>query len=316
MATDLRKRDFIGVLSNARGVFDVVRLGANHKITKVEAERLIPWYARIERLPEHEIKDRLSNKYQCIDGDTKDVFIIHSTLSLPEVTKKPIKSISEALQEYLLEIKAQNSFVQEIFARIELMRLFKEGNIALPAYCFYSQSEKGEEPTGIGSDSNNVPAIPYVLSADDAKSLNIFLETTSISSKHEYIKLSYESFQKSYSSEDHIIGFLQLMIAFEALFNDGSSELKYRMSRGAAMLLGEDRKQFQEIFSLAKKLYDKRSVLLHTGNPKGISIDDMLTLRELVRNAIVKISGLGFSKETLSEKLTIIGFEGELTNVR
>jgi hypothetical protein len=97
------------------------------------------------------------------------------------------------------------------------------------------------------------------------------------------------------------------MIATEVLFNDGSYELKYRITRGMAVLLGTNKNECHEIYSNMKKLYDKRSGLVHTGKA-AISTTDVILLRHYLRNSIKELLRLRLSKTELSKKLMENGF--------
>lgn len=99
------------------------------------------------------------------------------------------------------------------------------------------------------------------------------------------------------------------MIAAEVLFNDGAQELRYRISRGIAVLLSQTANEGKEIFRTMRKLYDKRSLLVHTGTASDLGMEDVRLLRGLVRRAIVRLSVLRLSKAQLSELLTTAGFD-------
>jgi hypothetical protein len=90
----------------------------------------------------------------------------------------------------------------------------------------------------------------------------------------DYIQLSLEHFELSYRVWPAGLEFITLMIVMEVLFNDGHTELSYRISRGCAVLLGTSIEHSQKIFKDMKRLYSKRSKLMHTGNRKSIT-DEM-----------------------------------------
>lgn len=94
----------------------------------------------------------------------------------------------------------------------------------------------------------------------------------------------------------------------EVLFNDGGSELSYRISRGVAVLIGKNRKECSKIYSNIKKFYKMRSHLVHAGKSEGINIKDIYLLRYYVRKSISEIVRLGLSKDDLSVELTERGF--------
>ena len=65
------------------------------------------------------------------------------------------------------------------------------------------------------------------------------------------------------------LAFLHLITAIEALLLEDSSELKYRLSLYAAVLLGHNYETRNKIFNTLKKSYDIRSKVVH-GDIKGI----------------------------------------------
>ena len=79
------------------------------------------------------------------------------------------------------------------------------------------------------------------------------------------------------------------MISLEALFNPGVHELRHRISRNAAVLLGSNREESSVIFSDIKGLYDKRSKVVHTGESSVIDKDALSRLRHYVRESIKKM---------------------------
>jgi hypothetical protein len=98
------------------------------------------------------------------------------------------------------------------------------------------------------------------------------------------------------------------MIGAEVLLNDGRGELSYRLARGMAVLLGSAEDEAWQIFRQVKKLYEKRSSLVHSGFAKNLTLEDMLTLRDLLRRTLKAIHSLGLPKAALVERLTSTGF--------
>jgi hypothetical protein len=97
------------------------------------------------------------------------------------------------------------------------------------------------------------------------------------------------------------------MISLETLFNVSLGELRYRVSRNCAVLLGREVKESRAIFAEIKELYDKRSKIVHTGEPK-IGNRDLLNLRTYVRESIKEINRMKLNKEKMLELLNLSGF--------
>jgi hypothetical protein len=69
--------------------------------------------------------------------------------------------------------------------------------------------------------------------------------------------------------------FIDACISLEALYNDGGSDLKYKISLRLAFLLGFDDFPPMTTFYNADKIYNKRSSVVHGGgyNPEGVYIE-------------------------------------------
>jgi hypothetical protein len=93
----------------------------------------------------------------------------------------------------------------------------------------------------------------------------------------------------------------------EALFNVGQTDLRYRVARAMAVLLGQWMHSSETLFEVTKQAYDLRSRLVHTGKAdlKGFHVD---TLRRYVHWAILKMIEVDLPKETVAEILTRLAF--------
>jgi Apea-like HEPN len=205
-------------------------------------------------------------------------------------------------------LAAEQAIHQRIAQRIKLMRLFKEGAIAIVASYLYHANKDAIEPNSSICDMHDVETGIYTLTGAEAEHLHNFLEEQEPPFTPSYVELAYENFEQSYAVDDPKLKYLLLMIAAEVLFNDGAQELRYRISRGIAVLLSQTANEGREIFRTMRQLYDKRSLLVHTGAASDLGMEDVRLLRGLVRRAIVRLSVLRLSKAQLSELLTTAGF--------
>lgn len=107
----------------------------------------------------------------------------------------------------------------------------------------------------------------------------------------EYLNLAFILFAHSFDVKNVDLKFLTLMNAMEVLFHpSGNNELKYRISRYFAVLIGETKEESEDYFENMKKLYDKRSNIVHSGKTKKNLTDDLFMLRDYVRKSIIKLS--------------------------
>jgi hypothetical protein len=166
----------------------------------------------------------------------------------------------------------------------------------------------------ISSGASTIPTEygPYILDKQDIPNLQAFIKNTALPFKQPYLELAFENFELSYDVHDASLAFLSLMISLETLFNPGGSEIRYRLSRNVAVLLGQDRESAKKIFSITKILYDKRSKLVHSGDKLIIKQKDLFDLRQIVRESIKTISRNKLSKESLMDALNTYGF-GEMS---
>jgi hypothetical protein len=73
-----------------------------------------------------------------------------------------------------------------------------------------------------------------------------------------------------YSNE----GFISAVISMEALFNDGPTDIRYKVSHRAAFLLGLCEIDPIEASGKLKSFYDQRSILVHGGGSLSYDPDD------------------------------------------
>lgn len=109
----------------------------------------------------------------------------------------------------------------------------------------------------------------------------------SVISENEFIRIAldyfYEAEKKFVSSNE---GFISSVISMEALFNEGPTDIKYKLSHRAAFLLGLCDIDPIEAFERLKTFYDKRSTLVHGGG--GLPYDpDRYLVARYTRKSIV-----------------------------
>jgi hypothetical protein len=108
-----------------------------------------------------------------------------------------------------------------------------------------------------------------------------------IISENEFIEIAldylYEAEKKSvYSNE----GFISAVISMEALFNDGPTDIRYKVSHRAAFLLGLCEIDPIEASGKLRSFYDQRSILVHGGG--SLSYDpDRYLVSKYTRKSII-----------------------------
>ena len=190
-----------------------------------------------------------------------------------------------------------------------LMRLFKEGDVCVPVRFYYHDKMPGAIHLESG---RHVSKEPYHLESKEMSILRSFTESIELPFKRDFLNLAFENFELSYDIPDMDLAFLVLMIGLETLLNPSEYELRHRISRNTAVLLGENRENSEEIFAEVKKLYDKRSDIVHSGKRRIIERGDLLKLRDYLRKAIIKMNRVGKEKEEITDLLDSHGFGEEI----
>jgi hypothetical protein len=191
--------------------------------------------------------------------------------------------------------------------KVRLLRLFKEGNILMRFSLFYHL--EGSEPKIIWSilEGPLFDMTLFKLEDDEVVQSQDFLNKVKMPFEKK-LQLAFESFELSYESHSAALNFLSLMIAMEVMFNRGKDELRYTISRNAAVLLGKDKDDSERIFKEVRGLYDKRSKLVHEGSANEVNPRDLLILRHYVREAIKEMQSIGRDPKEIRDILNICGF--------
>jgi hypothetical protein len=147
-----------------------------------------------------------------------------------------------------------------------------------------------------------------VLRESDIVEAQLFLTNNKIPFVNPQVQLAFDGFELSYESYNCGLSFLSLMISLETLLNPSDHELRHRVSRNTAVLLGENKKYSESIFSEVLALYDKRSKLVHTGKHEIINNQDVLNLRGYVRAVIKEMIKIGGDRDSILNTLNACGF--------
>ena len=111
---------------------------------------------------------------------------------------------------------------------------------------------------------------------------------TNVVSENDFIEIAMDYFYEAekkfvYSNE----GFISAVISMEALFNEGPSDIKYKLSLRAAFLLGLCGIDPFEAFDKLKDFYNKRSKLVHGGGTLPHDPDRYLVSKYTRRSIII-----------------------------
>ncbi len=200
-----------------------------------------------------------------------------------------------------------SKMIDSIFASvITAMRLFQEGLVGInsfihyiplnvPIYTFYIS---GLDIMGLDTDSTSYYLFDKNKSADFIKLWNTFGDSLTkvldfrIYDKDPYnnIKNAVHRFNYAYqrrTGEDSVVDYV---VALEALLSsnqDGNTDsIRYRISLRAAKLLEDNPAKRSERFNEVKKMYDRRSSIVH-GN-RSVENYNLISIHDTVCDSIKK----------------------------
>lgn len=115
-----------------------------------------------------------------------------------------------------------------------------------------------------------------------------------------YLINAIDYYNRSLADERIEEEFIDLMISLESLFSRENDELALRYSLRIAFLVGcEDEKYRAEIFKLTKKLYTKRSKIVHGTGEKELEYTDISKFRKMINTAIKIMVNINLRKQDL-----------------
>jgi hypothetical protein len=296
MNTREAKVYFKGILANVDS--SILQMGFNHgfRIESFSEEEATTFFENVDKIPIGTIFEKYFGR-GCLNFSEHRMYVISklfestSTLNLPEITR------------------FDNTLVHGYLnPTIRLMRLFKEGDIRMPVKFYYRVQNNEIKRRMFGDTGSYISHEPYHLEAFEVPILKNFIHSVKLPFERDFVQLAFENFELSYEIANMQLAFVMLMIGLEALLNPAYDEVRYRVSRNAAVLLGENREKSEEIFTLVKKLYGKRSEMIHSGKRGIVEKVDLLTLRDCVRRAIKEIYCIGKEKNEIMNLLDSCGF--------
>jgi hypothetical protein len=303
--------NYLAILNNVNSTIKSLNFGDGLSVQAWPKNDLIEFIANAQSLPSKEVDYRFEENYGIDEKDT-ECFVISGNFDIAPfeyVNCDSEENINKAMDIHKIYDKIENN----IGNKIRLLRLVKQGNVKIPYSTFYIIDENGKHES-VYSNEDLLPnnSQLYVVAENEVDIINKFINKSIIPLKPKYLQLAFENFNLSYSILENQLAFLVLMICLETIFNSSKQELRYRISRNIAVLLGTDRLHSEIIFKEIRNFYDKRSKLVHTGNSDDITYEDTETLREYVRKSIKTVYKLRLSKDELSIELNKYGF-GDFT---
>lgn len=293
-----RKIHFLGFLANVDDSILKLNLGEGFRIEKISQEKI------------KHLLDKVGFHY-----GTNGQSDILSQGTLPKcycIIKDNVDEFESTEQGgVVIKWRSLSPIHTQMSDRINVLRLYKEGNILLRfSFLYY-----GDITTpGICQVLREGPLWSksvFSLKNDEVSEAQNLIDTIQIPFQHRFLRLAFDSFNLSYEMHNLNLLFLSLMISMEAMLNLGRSEVTFQVSRNAAVLLGKDKKNAEQIYRNMKELYNKRSSIVHGSKvqeSKKNSEKDIVRLREYVRRSIEEIHFIGKEKKEIIDVLNSCGF--------
>ncbi len=292
---------FKGILANVDASILDVDFDNEFEIEAFSEEEATTLLSSLEKIPTMTIAQKYFMNYQALNLSEHRMYAVSKTI---ENVSKDIFADTARFDN-----KWVNGCLQP---KIRLMRLFKEGNICMPAKFYYRLQNDEIHGTTRVESGRYISIEPYNLEISEIPVMQNFIRSVKLPFKKNFLNMAFENFELSYEVSDMQLAFLVLMIGLETLLNPSNYEVRYRVSRNTAVLLGENKADSEDIFAQVKELYDRRSEIVHTGERKVTAKKDLLKFRDYLK-AIKEIHSLGAEKKAIMKLLTANGF-GEKIN--
>jgi len=302
-----RKIRFAGLLTNTDSSILDIKLEHGFKIEDIGSRELIELIIKFENIPEILARVRVTGEKPYLNLKEDKGYIISNLIDdfAVNVSGELDNDNFRVLNEY------DNTYANGyLYKSLSLMRLFKEGHIFMPdRYYFFDDDKSGIMAIKTGIDGSCIDRTIYTLQKSELTDLQTFLSIVRIPFEECSLRLAHDNFEISYSTNQEHLAFLTCMMSMESLFNpSGEGELRYRIARNTAVLIGKDKNDSESIWKRMKYLYDIRCDVVHAGKTDSVNNDDVIELRGYVRRSIKEFYKIGKSKQEVIEMLTSCGF--------
>jgi hypothetical protein len=289
----LRTFRLFAPLSNATGHYLSIRLAAPFRIEAWTKDQIIRTWRIQEGVPKFHAQVRFDDLE--IELEKGRSYVVTARVRLDDAdgvlgTHNRLDALTKRLDE---QMRALTLYIDTDVGPHDTYWYYREGKDDVPMGSYRSPGypKQGREHVW----PRDIPGI------------NAFIRRTRFPLKHDYIELAWEHYEQSMASANPNLELLSLVMALEALFNVGQTDLRYRVSRAVAVLLGTWMHTSEAAFDYVGKAYDLRSKLVHTGKAdlKGFYTS---ALRGWVQRAILKLIEVDLPKATVAEILTRLPF--------
>jgi hypothetical protein len=121
-------------------------------------------------------------------------------------------------------------------------------------------------------------------------------------------KIGFQNYLNAQSIDDRSTRFVMYVTVLESMFNSTSSQISHTISRHASLILSIDKDEFENNYRMVKKLYDRRSKLVH-GDHADVNEDDIYQVKNVSRKCLLYCLKSNLNKKDLFLTLNKKGFD-------
>lgn len=302
---------YLALLGNVDKSILQVSLGDGFSIVAWPTDRFVSFYEKMHGSAEHDILFKVDEEWGYCEGRkyrAKTVYVIERVLhEFP--TETAASSREPEWRNQLYRRMAYERSVSEFLKdKIAKLRLCAPGTLNVCVEFFYSADEGELDMQASSEEILHCTNRLFKVKKATLPQIQALLGQPPLSRAQKYIAFALDNFNQSYRVAQVHLEFLTLMLALEAIFNDGKQELRNKVSRGCAVLIGRNKEESRRVFKGVRDLYDKRSVLVHTGDTAKVGEVDVLQLHSYVRQGLARALALNLSKDKFTAVLQEAGF--------
>lgn len=303
---------YAALLGNVDKTILRIRIGDGFAVEEWPIEEFVAFYEDMHGSAEHDVWCKLDGEWGYGHGKRyrpKNVYVV--TKRFDDFPIGPTgTNIDKEMEQFKRRIQFESQQTTLLGDKISKLRLFAEGSLKICVEFFYTEEDGIPEMVSSREETLHCENRLFRVGTRDLSVIQELLESSPLATGHKYISFAIENFLQSYRVAQPELEFISLMLALESIFNDGKQELRNKVARGCAVLLGRTKQSSRTVFNDVRDLYDKRSVLVHTGDRSKIKHADVLALKSYIRKSLLRVVQLGLPKDQLSIQLTEAGFGG------
>jgi hypothetical protein len=195
-----------------------------------------------------------------------------------------------------------------LYQTFEMMRLFKEGTIAIVRVYQWEGGVTGSRGLGSVGPYEVGHGPRYEVSEEEAPRLQSFIDAHRGMKMPPGIQLAITQLESSYLLGERGLSIMSSVTGLESILVRSNTEVSYQLSRNIAALLAPNRADFDKILRQAKKLYSVRSKFVHSAERRRITDEEVLLSRHFLREAIKRSWTEDWDKDRFLEDLNAKGF--------